>query len=605
MKENIKNMLGYNLKTLLGFEAIYKLSTTIVFVPLFLAIFQMITRISGHSYLTFENVFSFLLNPLTIIFLFMLIILLTFYALIDISTIIIILDSSYQKKKITIREAFGISLKKAKQVFQKKNILFPFLVLFLIPFLNMGISSSFISTISIPEFILDYISHNSLLSILYFIIIILLAGTLFRWLYVLHYFVLEDCNFKEASRRSTHLSHKNKIKDFASIIGVQLVMTIFYFLFVMLGIFIIMVLYKLFGGMNLFSDLSITIIWLLIAISFLGITLLSTPISYAIITALYYYRKKKLKEKIVHITVSNKEKKLVRKRLTFLPYIVCPLVLISGTIFTYNVANGKYNLKIEYVRTMEVTAHRGASLNYPENTMSAFRGAKELGADWIELDVQQTKDRKLIVLHDTNLKRTTGVDKNTWELTLEEVEKLDAGSFFSPEFAGEKIPLLEDVIVFAKENNMKLNIELKPTGKEIEFEKDVVDLVRKYDFVDNCVITSQVYEVLENVKKYNREIQTVYVMSLAYGDITKLTAADSFSIEASSATKKLVNKVHNEGKELYVWTVNTKENIQKMIDLNVDNIITDNITLAKDTIYSSKTSDVIQEYIKWVNKVVK
>ena len=94
-------------------------------------------------------------------------------------------------------------------------------------------------------------------------------------------------------------------------------------------------------------------------------------------------------------------------------------------------------------------------------------------------------------------------------------------------------------------------------------------------------------------------------MSLAYGDITKLQAADSFSIEASSVTKKLVNKVHNEGKELYAWTVNTEDNIRKMIDLKVDNIITDNISLAKDIIYSSKTSNVIQEYIKWVNDVLR
>ena len=74
-----------------------------------------------------------------------------------------------------------------------------------------------------------------------------------------------------------------------------------------------------------------------------------------------------------------------------------------------------------------------------------------------------------------------------------------------------------------------------------------------------------------------------------------------FSIEAASVNKTLVKKVHNAGKEIYVWTVNTKDSINKMINYNVDNIITDNIPLAKETIYASKTSDVIQEYIKLVN----
>ena len=118
-----------------------------------------------------------------------------------------------------------------------------------------------------------------------------------------------------------------------------------------------------------------------------------------------------------------------------------------------------------------------------------------------------------------------------------------------------------------------------------------------------CVITSQVYEVLENIKDYNQTIKTVYVMSFAYGDITKLTAADNFSIEASSVTKPLVAKVHNAGKELYVWTVNTKENMNKMINLKVDNIITDNITLAKNTIMKSKTSNIVTLYIELIEKL--
>ena len=456
----IKSMLTYNLKSLIGFEIIYKLSTTIIFVPLFLSIFKLITKVSGYTYLTFENIFNFVLNPLTILFLLILILIMTFYTISDISTIILILDSSYQKKKITIKEAFILSLKKSIQVFKPQNILFSFLIIFLIPFLNLGISSSFISTISIPEFILDFIMHNNFLLIIYLLVIFFLSVLLFKWLYAMHYYILEDCNFKEACHKSSTLSKKNKLKDFLRIILIELVMFILYFIFILLGIILILFLTKIFNKTNILSNLSITIIWLLIALSFVILSLLTTPICYAIISVLYYNHKEKNNEEIKHIKVNEKEIKKASKKFTILKYTIIVLIIVSSSIFTYSLLNGHYDFNIEYIRTMEVTAHRGASKLYPENTMAAFIGAKELNADWIELDVQQTKDQKLIILHDTNLKRTTGLNKNTWDATYDEIAKLDAGSFFSSKFKGEKIPLLEDVISFAKENNIKLAMKL-------------------------------------------------------------------------------------------------------------------------------------------------
>ena len=602
--KKISNMLKFNLKTLISFELLYKLITVIIFVPLFLSIFSLITKISGYNYLTLENIFSFLTNPLVLILILLLLIVITFYSFIEISTIIVILDSSYQKKKINIKTALFIAVKKSLRVFNRKNILLPFLIVFLIPFLNIGVSSGFISTLSVPEFILDFISANKVLSIIYFIFLILLTILLFKWLYSIHYFVLENCNFKEARKKSIVLSKGNKFKDFIYLIISEIIIMIIYVLFIFVSIFLIILLYKIFGK-NILGNLSITLIWLLIAISFIVITLLSTPISYAIMSVLFYKHKESKNEKIVHLDIKEKITKKENKIFSILKTIIIVLVIGSSCLFTYSILNGKYNLNIEYVRTMEVTAHRGASVMYPENTMSAFVGAKKLNSDWIELDVQQTKDKMLVVMHDSNLKRTTGVNKNTWDVTYDEIRKLDAGSFFSSEFKDEKIPSLEEVIEFAKNNNIKLNIELKPTGHEVDFEKSVVELVNKYDFASNCVVTSQAYEVLENVKKYDKNIKTVYVMSLAYGDITSLKDADSFSIEASSVTKTLVNKVHNSGKELYAWTVNTKESITDMINMNVDNIITDNITLAKEMIYESKTSNLIQEYINFIQNLFK
>ena len=96
---------------------------------------------------------------------------------------------------------------------------------------------------------------------------------------------------------------------------------------------------------------------------------------------------------------------------------------------------------------------------------------------------------------------------------------------------------------------------MKPTGHEHEFEEHVARIIETEGFWDRCVITSQVYDVLENVKLCDDRIRTVYVMSLAYGDINRLSAADHFSVEASSVTEKIVSDVHNAGKEIFAWTV--------------------------------------------------
>ncbi len=594
-------MLKYNQKTLIQFEFFYKIISSLLFIPLFLWIFNFTMKIAGFSYLTLENILAFLLNPFSLFMILLLIMFMTLYALFDISALIIILDCSYQKQKITVKQAIFTSLTKIKKVFSFKNILIAFLILFLIPFLNLGISSSFISTIKVPEFIMDFIINNKILFILYILVICILSLILLKWIYALHYFILEGENFKEARKKSSLLSKKNKVKDFLVILCTQIITTLFYILFIFIGILLILWINKIFNHIEFFRNFTITIIWVFIAFSFLAFTLLSTPISYASISSLYYIHKINKKEKIKKIIIkSNEEKEKKSHTLFKIAFIV--ITLFSGTMLTYSIYNGNFHFNIEHMRATEVTAHRGASAYFPENTLVAFFGAKDLGADWIELDVQQTNDKKLIVLHDTNLKRTTGVNQNTWEMDYETIQKLDAGSFFSEEFKGEKIPLLEDVLSFAKKNNMKLNIELKPTGHETNFEQDVIDLIKKYNYKENCVVTSQNYEVLKNVKNYDSSIHTVYVMSLAYGDLTKLTYADHFSIEASSINQSLVNKIHNSGKELYAWTINTEENMQKMIDLGVDNIITDNITLAKDTIAKSKTSNIIQEYIHLIEK---
>lgn len=249
--------------------------------------------------------------------------------------------------------------------------------------------------------------------------------------------------------------------------------------------------------------------------------------------------------------------------------------------YAYGVYRGGADLDSGSVRVPEVTAHRGASKYCPENTMAAFRKAAHQGAQWLELDVRQSRDGHLFVMHDQTFLRTAGVDMYAWELDFEEIHALDAGRFFGTEYAGEHIPLLSEVIGFAKERGLRLNIEVKSSSRTPELEKNLVALVREMNFEDGCVVTSQNYQCIEKIKEYNENITTVYIMDRAYGIIGDLAAADHFSVNYRYVTRQLVEQVHGNGKQIYVWTVNRRENAREMADVGVDNIITDDVPMVR------------------------
>ena len=601
---NTFKLITYNFKTLFFFELLYKLIISVIFTPLSVFIFNLTMKLTGYTYLTLENIGNFLWNPITIGILLLLLIFISIITLFDISTMIVIFDESYHEYHINLKDALKISIIKTWKIIRPKNILLMIFLLFIIPFLNIGITSSVISSIKIPEFIMDYINSNLLFFLLYFIVYIFLVLLAFRWIFVFNYMILEGKSFRDARKSSINLVYSKKTKCMLRIFSYQLVALVIFAIAALLIILFTYYLCKLIGTHLIIKSVVISIIGMLVSIVGLIIFILFNAINFAIISGSYYRYKTILEEEIKPIDfksiVKPKKKKSLRFKLFVLGII---LLIISGLSTTiYLVVSGKYNLNIEYVKQMEITAHRGASVKYPENTMAAFKGAFELGADWIELDVQQTKDRKIVVSHDTNLKRVTGVNKNIIDMTYDEIKELDAGSFFDEKFKDERIPLLEDVLKYVIDKPIRLNIELKPTGQEVDFEKDVIDLINKYNYKDRCVLTSQVHDVLKNIKEYDSSIKTVYVMSLAVGDITKIEYADAFSVEASSINEKLVSKVHNSGKEIYGWTVNKELSIQHMIDMGVDNIITDNIELGKELVNTDNYSYLIKEFINFLRK---
>ena len=159
--------------------------------------------------------------------------------------------------------------------------------------------------------------------------------------------------------------------------------------------------------------------------------------------------------------------------------VVTVLILLSQLAF---VACSNEESKVE-IKTKDiiVTGHRGASGHAPENTLSAMRIAIEMGAEFSELDVQETADGEIILLHDSSLKKTSGVDKDIWEVNYADLKGLDVGSWFSEEYKNEPIPTLQEAINLVK-GKMKLNIELKANKHEKMLAERTLKVVMDNDF---------------------------------------------------------------------------------------------------------------------------
>ncbi len=242
--------------------------------------------------------------------------------------------------------------------------------------------------------------------------------------------------------------------------------------------------------------------------------------------------------------------------------------------------------RIDMDTEVAITAHRGASVSTPENTMAAFRAAMDAGATYAELDVQRTADGRIIVLHDGDVLRMGGDPRKVKDLTAAELQAIDIGHKYDWRFAGEVPPTLEEVIALVR-GRMKLNVELKYNVPDPGLVPAVIDLLGREDFLDQVVITSLDYAALKQVEGLEPRLPTGHIVTAAVGNVLR-TEADFLSLNSARASTSLVRKAHAAGKDIHVWTVNKPEVMLRMIERGVDNIITDDPALLARVIEERK-----------------
>ncbi len=246
---------------------------------------------------------------------------------------------------------------------------------------------------------------------------------------------------------------------------------------------------------------------------------------------------------------------------------------VGGLVVLAAVLGGVVGELVDVRRDVKVTAHRGSSGRAPENTLSALRAAIEDGADYAEIDVQETADGRIVLLHDTDLKRIAGLDRKIWEVDLAELQRCDVGSWFSDAFRGERVPTLEEAIDLVR-GRLKLNIELKYNGRDKDLAAAVVRIVSAKGFQEECVISSLKGAALREVRELDPTLKVGHIVFDAVGDLTKQDV-DFLAVRAGTTKAGLVRRAHGRGLEVHVWTVNAEPAMRSYIDLGVDNILTD------------------------------
>lgn len=242
-----------------------------------------------------------------------------------------------------------------------------------------------------------------------------------------------------------------------------------------------------------------------------------------------------------------------------------------------------------------IAAHRGAAGTAPENTLAAVNQAIEDGADWIEIDVQETADGQVVVIHDSDFMKLAGIGLKVWDGTFEEIRNIDVGSWFDPRFSDQRVPTLAEVLE-ASTGKARVLIELKYYGHAQQLEQRVIDIVDAMEMTPNVAIMSLEYSGISKIRAL-RPTWTVGLLSAtAIGDLTRFDT-DFLAASKGMVTPRFVRGAHGAGKKVFVWTINDPVSLLRMLIYGVDGVITDEPKMIRRIMTELSTLSTVEQFL--------
>lgn len=595
LKNNVK-LLRKSKRHVLLFELTYKLLAVAIVYPLLIAAINICMKVAGISYLTNEYIVKALTNPVVVIACFIGVMVFVGYCIYEMAYLAVCFETKRKGNNASIIDNIYNAFLRLKKLIRVQSIpLFLFIFVAII-FINVTIVCNLVFSETISNLLGNILRRNRYMiyaavglvaAFIYFFVI--------RGIFSFNVFMMEGKSFRECYKKSTQIVKKNWLNIICTVIVYNIaILAIIWAFYVVISVVLIAGV-KLLDMAYLGSAVYLSVLRVIKSGVSFFLVFISIPCSFSMISFMYY-RYCNLED--IEFEFVDIDEGSARINRIIYATVLCLSITLDVLYVLISFNNNPFE-RVAIFHSTQITAHRGASKERPENTMAAFSKAIEDMADCIELDVQMTSDGYIVVMHDTSAYRTTGVAKNITDMTYAEVKNLDAGYWFSEKYRGERVPSLEEVLKLAK-GKIKLNIEIKAAPDSEEVAQKVVELIDKYSMEDECVITSFDYDALIKVKKYNKDIQTGYILSVAYGKFYEIDGVDFFSVNASFLTKRVVDAIHNSGKQVYAWTVNNDASIKNLANKGVDNIITDAPVLAREVVYSRDTSETLINMIKYV-----
>ncbi len=594
LRESVR-LLRSGWKSLLLFELGFQLMSLTMLVPLVGALVDGAIRLTGLRYLTKANLELLLRSFWTLPLIVVLILIAAFYMLVQFAGTIVCLDAAHRGIRLTFGGLLHEISSSVRRFFAPGILSLLGYLLLLIPMVTTPAAGGIISALDMPDVLGSLIGNQRLLIPVYAGIALVCLLVSIRWILALPVFVCRRCSFRAARRQSRQWMQGKSIRVFFGMLlwSLLYILILMALLCLITGVGIGLISWA--GGSVFYGKMPLRVLrYCLLGVIFV-FSAGSVPYFSAGMMACYARLRD---ERMVFRKCLYSERRHThrQKRERIFAGIVACVLLTFNITYLYRFATGDASLRFVLTAEPMVIAHRGASADAPENTIYAFAAAMEIGADGIELDIQQTADGVLVVTHDLNLKRISGWNRKISEVTYEELRDLDVGSWFDPMYQAARLMTLEEVFRFT-DGHVFLNIELKSDAEGERMEEKVADLIVQYGLENRCCVTSFSYASLKKIKAYCPEIRTGFIMSYAYGNFYDLEAADAFSIRSMFINQQIVSYAHQNGKEVYAWTVNTVPEMQRMLNLSVDHVITDKPELLAAQIDRDSTEDTLLDAV--------